>query len=98
MKACLCTIYVAIFLLFAAGCRKEYSFEYTPANTLKDAQGVCLPSEIHGSFFKNTNLDNDTAYLELQVNVAVTGSYFGQQAFDLVRMTKASLEASMFRR
>ena len=76
MKAYLFKTYVVIFLLFAAGCRKEYSYEYTPANTLKDAQGICLPSVIHGSFFKNTRLDNDTAYIELQVNVAVTGSYF----------------------
>src|SRR6478735_9045730 len=76
MKAYLYKTYVAILLLFAAGCTKEYSFEYKPANTLKDAQGICLPSSIHGSFFKNTTLDNDTAYIELQVNVAVTGSYF----------------------
>jgi len=76
MKAYLFKIYVAILLLFAAGCIKEYSYEYKPANTLKDVQGICLPSVIHGTFFNNTSLDNDTAYIELQVNVAVTGSYF----------------------
>ena len=76
MKAYLFNTSVAILLLFAAGCTKEYSLEYEPANTLKDAQGICLPSVIHGTFFKNTRLDNDTAYIELQVNVAVTGSYF----------------------
>ncbi|MEO6720722.1 MAG: hypothetical protein ABIN67_10150, partial [Ferruginibacter sp.] len=76
MKAYLFKTYVAILLLFAAGCAKEYSYEYKPANTLKDAQATCLPSVINGSFFKNTNLNNDTAYIELQVNVAVTGSYF----------------------
>lgn len=76
MKACLCNTYIAILLSFATGCIKEYSYEYKPANTLKDAQGICLPSVIHGSFFQNTRLDNDTAYIELQVNVAVTGSYF----------------------
>lgn len=76
MKAYLFKTYVAILLLFATGCVKEYSYEYKPANTLKDAQGMCLPSVIHGSFFKNTSLNNDTAYIELQVNVAVTGSYF----------------------
>lgn len=76
MKARLFKIGVAIVLLFALACRKEYSYEYTPANSLKDAQGICLPSVVHGSFFKNTSLDNDTAYIELQVNVAVTGPYF----------------------
>lgn len=76
MKAYLSKTYAVILLLFAAGCVKEYSYEYKPANSLKDAQGICLPSLIHGSFFKNTSLDNDTAYIELQVNVAVTGSYF----------------------
>ena len=76
MKAYLFKTYVAILLLVAAGCVKEYSFEYKPANTLKNAQGICLPSVLHGTFFKNTKPDNDTAYIELQVNVAVTGSYF----------------------
>ena len=75
MKAYLIKTCVAILLLFAAGCAKEYSYEYKPANTLKDAQGICLPSVIHGSFSKNTRLDDDTAYIELQVNVAVAGSY-----------------------
>lgn len=76
MKRYLFKTCVAILLLFAGGCVKEYSFEYEPANTLKDAQGICMPSVIHGSFFKSTELDNDTAYIELQVNVAVTGLYF----------------------
>ena len=76
MKAYLFKTYIPILLLLATGCRKEYSLEYQPTNTLKDAQGICLPSVIHGSFFKSIGLDNDTAYLELQVNVAVTGSYF----------------------
>ncbi len=76
MKAYLFKAYIVIVLLFAAGCRKEYSYEYKPANSLKDTAGVCLSSAIHGSFFKNASLDNDTAYIELQVNVAVTGSYF----------------------
>ncbi len=75
MKAYLLKTYVAVLLLFAAGCRKEYSYEYTPANTLKDVEGICLPSAVHGDFFKNTRLDNDTGYIELQVNVIVTGAY-----------------------
>ena len=76
MKPCLFKTYGAILLLFAAGCAKEYSYEHKPANTLKDAQGICLPSVVHGSFLKNIQSDNDTAYIELQVNVAVTGPYF----------------------
>ena len=75
MKPYLFKTYVSILLLFAAGCAKEYSYEYKPANTLKDEQGICLPSVIHGTLFKSTRLDNDTAYIELQVNVAATGSY-----------------------
>ena len=67
---------LGVVVLLAAGCRKEYSYEYTPANSLKDAQGVCLPSVVQGAFFKNTSLDNDTASIELQVNVVVTGDYF----------------------
>ena len=57
MKAYLFNTSVSILLLFAAGCTKEYSLEYEPANTLKDAQGICLPSVIHGTFFKNTRLN-----------------------------------------
>jgi len=76
MKAYLFKTFIPILLLLATSCRKEYSLEYEPTNTLKDEQGICLPSAIHGSFFKSIELDNDTAYLELQVNVAVTGLYF----------------------
>jgi len=76
MKAYLFKTFIPILLLLATSCRKEYSLEYEPTNTLKDEQGICLPSVIHGSFLKSIELDNDTAYLELQVNVAVTGSYF----------------------
>jgi hypothetical protein len=75
IKAWLIKTYIAVLLLFATGCAKEYSAEYRPGGTLKDAQGICMPSLIYGKFFKNISLDNDTSYIELQVNAALKGRY-----------------------
>src|SRR5919202_6812449 len=75
-KTCLIKKFAAILLLVVGtGCIKEYSVEHKFGGTLKDAQGICMASLIHGAFFKNINLDNDTGYVELQVNVATEGPY-----------------------
>jgi hypothetical protein len=69
-----------VFITWFSSCSKEYSFEngkeLLPATgSLKDTFGNCLPSVVHGTFYNGVLPGSDTAYVELQVNVATAGSY-----------------------
>ncbi len=65
-------------LLFSS-CQKEYSNEtgatQIATGTLKDSTGNCLPDSVAGTFYDGITPGGDTAFVEIQVNVAKTGSY-----------------------
>ena len=65
-----------IILMLAQGCVKEFSFEnHSASGTLRDASGNCFFNALHGTFYTGITPDNDTAYMEVKVNVLKTGSY-----------------------
>jgi hypothetical protein len=43
--------------------------------SLWDSTGACLPNTVFGTFYNGIKPGNDTAYVEVQVNVTQTGSY-----------------------
>src|SRR5437764_596633 len=78
MKAILNTTQILAFILivFVFGCAKEFSFEkHVAKGTLKDSSGICFAQTIHGTFYNGITPGADTAYVEVKVNVAITGSY-----------------------
>lgn len=62
--------------LFFTSCQKELDFQnFGSAGTLKtDTAFDCLPSSVHGTITQNVALA-DTNYLEVQVNVTLSGAY-----------------------
>lgn len=60
-------------------CQKEFSLEkgnILPAEgSLWDSAGNCLPDSVHGTFYNGVTPGQDTAYVEVQVNVTQTGAY-----------------------
>jgi hypothetical protein len=60
-------------------CQKEYSIDIGSVSdatgSLWDSAGNCLPEIVHGTFYNGITPGSDTAYVEIQVNVAQTGAY-----------------------
>lgn len=75
LNACL-SFLIAVMLF--SGCQNELSFDpVNPAlgSLKKDSiTGDCYPSLVAGNYFKDTTLTS-TNYIEVQVNVAVAGTY-----------------------
>ena len=75
LNACL-SFLIAVMLF--SGCQNELSFDpVNPAlgSLKKDSiTGDCSPSLVAGNYFKDTTLTS-TNYIEVQVNVAVAGTY-----------------------
>ncbi len=73
--------YLRSFLLFLSAafiissCQKELSFEEgTARGTLKQASGDCTPVMLSGTYKKDTLL-NATNFVDIQVDIAQTGTY-----------------------
>src|SRR5436190_22457166 len=70
--------FVCCFSIFFS-CSKEYSLEKGTTldgqGSLWDSLGACLPETVHGTFYNCITPGQDTAYVEIQVNVTQTGSY-----------------------
>ncbi len=68
-------------LIFSTSCQKEISEEhgkdsvFFATGSLKDSNNLCLKDSVHGTFYNGVTPGDDTAYIEVQVNVASTGSY-----------------------
>ncbi len=60
--------------LFSA-CQRTISWDLDATGTLKDAQGICFPANISGTFYNGITPGSDTAYVEVKVNVFSTGNY-----------------------
>lgn len=71
--------FICCSALIFSSCQKEYSVEngitQISAGSLKDSTGNCLPDSVAGTFYDGVTPGGDTAYVEVQVNVAKTGSY-----------------------
>jgi len=63
-----------IFLLLS-GCQRTISWDFSAKGTLKDEAGICFPSTISGTFYNGTTPGNDTAFIEVKVNVTSPGTY-----------------------
>ncbi len=79
MRSTLCLAVCAIFSIIAiVSCQKEFSIDLFDATaSLKDSSGNCLPIVVKGNYQKDTLLTAEN-YIEANVNVASTGSYFIQ--------------------
>ncbi|MBA2561439.1 MAG: hypothetical protein H0V14_00740 [Chitinophagaceae bacterium] len=78
IKAALNTMQIIafIFLMIAFSCQKELSLEnHIATGTLKEASGICFPQILHGTFYNGVTPGEDTAYVEVKVNVFTAGSY-----------------------
>ncbi|MEO8763705.1 MAG: hypothetical protein ABI416_05430 [Ginsengibacter sp.] len=77
MKTALFTIRFFVFIFFiASGCKKEVSIEnHIATGSLKDISGICLQKIVHGTFYNGITPGDDTAYIELKVNVLTPGTY-----------------------
>ncbi len=60
--------------LFSA-CQRTISWDFKATGTLKDAQSICFPANISGTFYNGITPGSDTAYVEVKVNVFSTGNY-----------------------
>lgn len=72
--ALLCSIF------FVYSCSKELSLEnsisvFSAEGSLWDSSDNCLPDSVYGTFYTGVQPGADTAYVEIQVNVSVAGSY-----------------------
>jgi len=67
-------------IFFCYSCNKELSLEnsvsvFTAEGSLWDSSDNCLPDSVFGTFYTGIQPGADTAYVEIQVNVSVPGSY-----------------------
>lgn len=67
-------------LFFVYSCSKELSLENSAAVTsaegsLWDSLDNCLPDSVYGTYYTGIQPGTDTAYIEINVDVAVAGSY-----------------------
>lgn len=65
---------------FMYSCSKELSYEesayqFSAEGSLWDSLDNCLPDSVYGTFYTGVQPGSDTAYVEIQVNVSVAGSY-----------------------
>lgn len=65
--------------LFFSACQKEYSLELSgtvsSGSLQSDVAGECLPKTVQGIYEVGTVLDAAQNYIDVQVNVAVVGTY-----------------------
>jgi hypothetical protein len=67
-------------VFFVYSCSKELSLENSISTTvaegsLWDTAGSCLPDSVYGTYYTGVQPGADTAYIEIQVDVAVAGAY-----------------------
>ena len=62
-------------LLLSAGCQRSITWYFDATGSLKDKQGNCFASAITGTFYNGITPGNDTAYVEIIVNVFTIGYY-----------------------
>ena len=76
MKLLTGLMFSILFTFLLSSCQKELHFPAHDAQgTLKaDSSSDCLPSLVHGTFIQHAVL-GDTNYIELDVNVTLTGQY-----------------------
>jgi len=69
---------LSALLLFTA-CQKEFSLELSgtvsTGSLQSDVTGDCLPKTVQGVYEVGTVLDPDSNYIDIQVNIAGTGTY-----------------------
>ncbi|MBG9376189.1 hypothetical protein I5907_08080 [Panacibacter sp. DH6] len=68
-------------LFFVYSCSKELSLETggktgTANYTLWDSAGACIYDSVYGTYYNGIQPRGDTAFVEVQVNVTETGTYF----------------------
>lgn len=68
-------------LFFVYSCSKELSLETggktgTSSYTLWDSTGACIYDSVYGTYYNGVQPRGDTAFVEVQVNVSETGTYF----------------------
>jgi len=66
-------LFLMPFLFLA--CQRTISWDFNATGTLKDAQSICFPANISGTFYNGITPGSDTAYVEVKVNVFSTGNY-----------------------
>jgi len=74
-------LFVIVFLLFnSLSCIKEHSYENGDnpfaEGTLHDSAGNCLYNSVTGNFYTGIQLNANTNYLEVEVNITKPGSYY----------------------
>ena len=76
MKTSGLLFFFVLILLIAGSCQKELYFPATDSvGTLKsDSTHDCFPSSVSGHYFVDSTLNNNN-FIEVQVNVTVTGPY-----------------------
>ncbi len=75
----LCSIILLLIVtFFSSSCQKDYSYEAGIAKGLlqKMPNGDCSPITVTGIYQKDSLLKTATNYVEIQVNISQTGSYF----------------------
>lgn len=76
-----CLLFVTILLAFGfLDCVKEYSYENTDnpfaEGTLHDSAGNCLYNSVTGIFYSGIQVNTNTNYLEVELNIRKPGSYY----------------------
>jgi hypothetical protein len=74
-------LFVMILLIFGSlDCVKEYSYENMDnpfaEGTLHDSAGNCLYNSVTGTFYSGLQLNTNTNYLEVELNITKPGSYY----------------------
>jgi hypothetical protein len=68
-------IALCVFVFFiSAGCQRSVYWDLGAKGTLKDDAGICFPSSVSGTFYNGITPD-DTAFIEVKVNVFSPGTY-----------------------
>lgn len=72
--------YICSIIFLLAGCAKELSVEqgksFIPATgSLKDSNGLCMGTIVHGTYYNGVTPGSDTCYAEVIVDVATAGTY-----------------------
>ncbi len=76
---CLCSIFFLVTIIFFNfSCQREFSFEAGTSKGFlqKNLIGDCSPMKVTGIYQKDTLLKAATNFVEVQVNISQTGSYY----------------------
>ena len=65
--------WVSVFFI-SAGCQRSVYWDLGAKGTLKDEAGICFPLSVSGTFYNGIEPD-DTAFIEVKVNVFSPGTY-----------------------